>query len=341
MNSGLRILENYSLKNYNTFNIDVKASHFIELSSLEDIEESTNLFNDHNRILFLGGGSNILLLNDFEGLAVHISSKGIGKIEETDSFVELECAAGEVWDDVVNYCVKNNYYGIENLALIPGTIGASPIQNIGAYGVEIKDVITYVEGYDLQTNKLLTFTSEECEFDYRSSIFKTKLKGRFLITKVRIRLSKEKKYHLNYRALSEKFGHLAKEQIEICDVANYVKQIRLEKLPDHKILGNAGSFFKNPEVDSFKIEELKKHYKGIVTFATTTGTYKIAAGWLIEQCGFRGKRIGNVSCYEKQALVIVNHGDATGKEIIEYSELVQKTVNDKFGISLVPEVNII
>ncbi|KAF0151311.1 MAG: UDP-N-acetylenolpyruvoylglucosamine reductase [Ignavibacteria bacterium] len=341
MNHGLQIQENYSLRNYNTFNIDVSAARFVELISDDDIKKFVSQVKVLQPIYILGGGSNVLFLNDFRGLVVSIATKRIQKIDETESSIDLECAAGETWNDVVSFCVKNNYYGIENLVLIPGTVGAAPIQNIGAYGVEIKDILINVEGFDLDSKKLLTFTNKECEFNYRSSIFKTKLNGKFLITKVRVRLSKEKKYQLNYRALNEKFGNQNIESISIQDVANYIKQIRLEKLPDHTKLGNAGSFFKNPEIDIEHLEELKKQFKGIVYFAAATGNYKIAAGWLIEECGFKGKRIGNVSCYEKQALVIVNHGGATGNEIKEYAEKIQSAVKDKFRISLIPEVNII
>lgn len=340
MSASLQILNNYSLKHYNTFNVDVNAARFVELISENDIETFINQINSLQPVLILGGGSNILLLNDFQGLVARMSTKGIKNISETENTVDLECAAGENWNDVVSFCVENDFYGIENLALIPGTVGATPIQNIGAYGVEIKDVLINVEGFDLDSRKLLTFNNKECEFGYRTSIFKTKLKGAFLITKVRIRLSKQKKYQLNYRALNEKFGNTDVEQISIRDVAGFIKQIRQEKLPDHKAYGNAGSFFKNPEIEADNLEELKKQFDGIVYFAAK-GNFKIAAGWLIEECGFKGKRIGNVSCYDKQALVIVNHGGASGLEIIEYAGKVQSAVKKKFGINLVPEVNIV
>lgn len=341
MSSKLLVKENYSLKNYNTFNLDTIAKRFIELKDDEEIKYFVQSEFVKDKILILGGGSNLLLLNDFDGIVVHLSNKGIRVITESVEDVIIECAAGEIWDDVVSFCVSNKFYGIENLALIPGTIGAAPIQNIGAYGVEIKDVLVSVEGFDLISREKRILAVSECELDYRSSIFKTKLKGRFLITKVKLRLSKRKHLHLNYRALNEKFGRGPVNQISIDDVSSYIKKIRTEKLPDNKILGNAGSFFKNPEVSPEQLSELKKQHSDIVSFATTAGTYKIAAGWLIEECGFKGKRIGNVSCYEKQALVIVNHGGATGKEIKEYSERIQGAVKNKFGINLTPEVNII
>lgn len=341
MTSGLKKVKNYSLKKYNTFGIDCMATQFMQLYSQEEIASFVMNYNENEPTLIIGGGSNILLLNDFKGLVVHVATKGMKVVEETDIDVILECSSGEVWEDVVSYCINNHYYGIENLTLIPGTIGASPIQNIGAYGVEIKDVLYSVEGYDLVSKEILTYYNHNCQFDYRSSIFKTKLKGRFLITKVCIKLSRQKKFHLNYRALNEKFGKYPDDSLNIAEVADYVRKIRKEKLPDHNVLGNAGSFFKNPEVDTEKLEELKKQYKGIVSFATANGLHKIAAGWLIEECGFKGKRIGNVSCYDKQALVIVNHGNASGREVKEYSELVQNAVNKKFCINLIPEVNII
>ena len=341
MSSKLLIKENHSLRNYNTFNLDTTAKRFIELTNNEEIEYFIESEFVKDRILILGGGSNLLLLNDFDGIVAHLSNKVICIIKDSVEDVIIECAAGEIWDDVVSFCVKNKFYGIENLALIPGTIGAAPIQNIGAYGVEIKDVLVSVEGFDLITREKRILTVDECEFDYRSSIFKTKLKGRFLISKVKLRLLRKKKFHLNYRALNEKFGKRPVDKISIEDVSSYVKNIRMEKLPDYKVYGNAGSFFKNPEVSHEQLSELKKLHNDIVSFATTAGTYKIAAGWLIEECGFKGKRIGNVSCYEKQALVIVNHGGATGKEIKEYSERIQGAVKNKFGINLTPEVNII
>lgn len=333
--------ENHSLKSYNTFNVDVMAAKFAELKSAQDAESFIGLFPKNEQILFLGGGSNLLLLNDFDGLVVHLVSQGIRTVEETEDSVVIECEAGEIWDDVVNFCVANQFYGIENLALIPGTVGASPIQNIGAYGVEIKDVLVSVKGFNLNSREHHIFENSACEFDYRSSIFKTKLRGEFLITKVNLRLSKRKKFQLNYRALNEKFGKKTINEIRIEEVADYIKKIRNEKLPNPNQLGNAGSFFKNPEVEHDKLSELRREHPGIVAFATVSGTYKLAAGWLIEECGFKGKRIGNVSCYEKQALVIVNHGGATGKEIKEYSEMIQTAVKNKFDVNLVPEVNII
>ncbi|OGU64496.1 MAG: UDP-N-acetylmuramate dehydrogenase [Stygiobacter sp.] len=341
MNSELLIKEDYSLRDYNTFNLDTTAKKFIELKDDDEIEYFIQSEFLKEGILILGGGSNLLLLNDFNGIVAHLSNKGIRVLNESVEDVIVECEAGEIWDDVVSFCVENKFYGIENLALIPGTIGAAPIQNIGAYGVEIKDVLVSVEGFDLISREKRVLTVAECELDYRSSIFKTTLKGRFLISKVKLRLSRKKKFHLNYRALNEKFGKRSVDQISIEDVSSYIKKIRTEKLPDYKILGNAGSFFKNPEVSPEQLAELKKEHHDIVSFATTAGTYKLAAGWLIEECGFKGKRIGNVSCYEKQALVIVNHGGATGKEIKEYSERIQGAVKNKFGINLTPEVNII
>ncbi len=338
----LSVAENCSLKKFNTFNLDVKAKRLITIRKDDDYSELINLFDEPKEPkLFLGGGSNILFLNDFPGLVVHLTTKGIKIVSETEDSIELQCEAGELWDDVVSFAVSKKYYGIENMALIPGTIGAAPIQNIGAYGSEIKDVLVSVTGIDLVTKETKTLTNADCEFDYRSSIFKTTLKGRFLIKSVLLRLSKKKKFHLNYRALKEKFGHKSEENISIEKVAEYIKRIRNEKLPDIKTLGNAGSFFKNPEISKLQLNELKEEFPKIISFSTTIGTYKVAAGWLIEECGFRGKRIGDVSCYSRQALVIVNHGNATGTEIIEYASQIQSAVKAKFNIVLTPEVNII
>lgn len=338
----LSVVENSSLKNHNTFNLDVNAKRLITISRDDDYSELINFLDESNEPkFFLGGGSNILLLNDFPGSVVHLATKGIKIASETVDSIELQCEAGELWDDVVSYAVSRKYYGIENMALIPGTIGAAPIQNIGAYGSEIKDVLVSVTGIDLITKETKTLTNADCEFDYRSSIFKTALKGRFLIKSVLLRLSKKKKFLLNYRALKEKFGHKSEENISIEKVAEYIKRIRNEKLPDIKTLGNAGSFFKNPEISKLQLNELKEEFPKIISFSTTIGTYKVAAGWLIEECGFRGKRIGDVSCYSRQALVIVNHGNATGTEIIEYASQIQSAVKAKFNIVLTPEVNII
>ncbi len=338
----LKIEENKSLKTFNTFGVNVKANYFTSVASEKEILEilQSKRFGSMDKLI-LGGGSNILFTKNYEGLVIHYVEKGIRLVEENEKYVIIESSAGEVWNDLVSYCVDNKYYGIENLSLIPGTVGAAPIQNIGAYGVEIKDVFESLSGIDLETGKKRSFKKNECKFDYRNSIFKMELKGKFIITKVILKLHKEKEFNLNYRDLNNYLGKANKEKLTIKKVRDTVDKIRTNKLADPKRFGNAGSFFKNPEVNETTFLDLKRDYEEMVFFKLDRNKYKIPAGFLIEKCGYKGKRVGDVATYNKQALVIINMGKATGEQIKMFSQEIQKAVFDKFGIEIIPEVNIL
>ena len=338
----MTLKEKYSLKTLNMFGVEVSAKYFIEAKNETDIKEALSFSKTENLpVLCIGGGSNILFTKDFNGIVIKIGIKGINILEETKEYAIIESYAGEFWDDLVTFCVNNEFYGIENLSLIPGTVGAAPIQNIGAYGIELKDVLDSVEGIFTDSNTKKVFTNPECGFDYRDSIFKHELKDKFIVTKIILKLSKKKKFNLNYRAFQEFLNLVDKEKITIKDVSELVKEIRSSKLPDIKEYGNAGSFFKNPEISSVEFFRLQERYPDIVHFQVEKGKYKIPAGWLIEKSGFRGKREGEVGTYKHQALVIINYGNANGKEIISFAEKIQEAVKIKFGIKLIPEVNII
>lgn len=338
----MQIEENISLKRNNTFGVDVRARFYIDLKDENDINEllAFKEFKDGKK-LFLGGGSNILFTKDFDGWIAKISTKGNRVIEENEKEVLVESSAGEKWNDFVTYCVEKEFYGVENLSLIPGTVGAAPIQNIGAYGAELKDVFESLEGILIEPGEKKSFSNKECQFDYRDSIFKKKYRDNFLITKVTFRLKKEKKFNLNYRAFQSYLKPGQQNKLTLREVSELVKKIRRDKLPNPRKYGNAGSFFKNPEVDENKIHELQEHFLDLVHFKVGDDKYKISAGWLIEKCGFRGKNIGKVGTFKKQALVIINFGEATGDEIKRFSESIQIAVQNKFGVSLTPEVNII
>ncbi len=338
----IKIQENISLKPYNTFSVNVKANYFTSVVSEKEILEilQSKRFNSMHKLI-LGSGSNILFTKNYDGLVLHYVEKGIRLVEENEKYVIIESSAGEIWNDLVSYCVENKYYGIENLSLIPGTVGAAPIQNIGAYGVEIKDVFESLEGINLETGGKKIYKKNECKFDYRDSIFKRELKGKFIITKVILKLQKEKQFNLNYRSLNDYLGKANKEKLTIRRVRETVNKIRMSKLPDPQRFGNAGSFFKNQEVSEERFLELKKNFEEIVFFKLDGNKYKIPAGFLIEKCGYKGKRIGDVATYNRQALVIINMGSATGEQIKTFSQEIQKAVFDKFGIELIPEVNIL
>jgi UDP-N-acetylmuramate dehydrogenase len=336
------IEENSSLKKYNTFGIDVTARYFVELKDDDEIISLLNNkeFEKENK-LFIGSGSNILFTKNYEGLIAKISTKGYRIINEEGNDVLVESAAGEKWNDFVTYCVEKELYGAENLSLIPGTVGAAPVQNIGAYGVELKDVLESLEGIMIESGEEKTFKKSECKFDYRDSIFKKELKDKFIITKVVFRLQRNKKFNLNYRAFQTYLKPGEQDKLTLREMSELVKRIRRDKLPNPKKYGNAGSFFKNPEVSKEKIDELQKHFEDLVHFKVSDDKYKIAAGWLIEKSGYRGKNVGQVGTFKKQALVIINLGNATGNEIKNFSKQIQEAVRKKFGVELIPEVNII
>jgi len=337
-----KIFEKYSLKNLNSFGLDVNAERYASFTSEDELEELlTDKQLDRGNIFILGGGSNVLFLDDFKGSVLRNNIKGINETQVGENEILLSCGAGEVWDDVVEYSVNRNYYGTENLSLIPGSIGAAPIQNIGAYGVELKDVFHSLEGYFIHNLEKRKFTLEESKFGYRDSIFKQELKGEFIITKVNLFLSKKKKLNISYGSLKNYLMERNIIEPTIQQVREAAIEIRNNKLPDPEKLGNAGSFFKNPKITQSQLEELQKQNPNIPFFPFSEEYFKIAAGWLIEKVGLKGDRVGNVGTYKDQALVIVNYGGATGKEIVDFAKHIQTKVLNEFGILLEQEVNII
>jgi UDP-N-acetylmuramate dehydrogenase len=336
----MTVRENISLKPYNTFGIDVKTRFFIELLTEEDVFSFFSSGNDFPKpFLFIGGGSNMLFTKNFEGTVIRISTKGISITEENDDFVVVRAASGENWDDFVKYCVEKGWGGLENLSLIPGNVGTGPIQNIGAYGVEIKDVIIDIEAIHLETFEKAVLSKDVCEFGYRDSIFKGKAKGKYFILSARFRLLKHAEPKLDYGTIREELQVMNVTTPSIADVRKAVCRIRQRKLPDPIKIGNAGSFFKNPVVSEEKFLELKNRYPAIVSFPQGD-CYKIAAAWMIEKCGWKGRRIGDAGVHEHQPLVLVNHGSANGNEILQLANQVSDSVFKEFGIRLEAEVNI-
>lgn len=335
--------ENFSLKPYNTFGVDVNAKYFTEAQTIEDLKNAINYSNDHDLpILFLGGGSNILLTTDFKGLAIKLSLKGIEEEDLNENEVLVTAKAGENWHEFVMYSLEKNYGGLENLSLIPGNVGTSPMQNIGAYGTEIKDIFVSCTVLDLENLELKTFNLEQCHFGYRDSIFKQEGKGKYVILEVSFKLTK-KNHHIKteYGAIKTELDHLGITDPTIQDVSKAVINIRQSKLPDPKVTGNAGSFFKNPTIPLAQFDDLKQKFEHIPGYPNGD-VVKVPAGWLIEQCGWKGKQIGNTASHQLQALVIVNAtGNATGKEIYDFSTQIINSVKEKFGIELEREVNIL
>jgi UDP-N-acetylmuramate dehydrogenase len=333
---------NISLKPFNTFGIDATASDFIEIDSIETLQFVIDNFNLANRkTLVIGGGSNILLTKNFDGLVLKMSIKGIEKVNEDNEYVYLKAMAGETWHGFVMHCVTNNYSGVENLSLIPGCVGAAPMQNIGAYGVEIKDTCFEVEAYNIETNEVTIFSNADCKFGYRESIFKHEAKGKYIISSVIFKLAKQAKINVSYGAIQDVLKSKNIENPTIQNVSEAVIAIRESKLPNPKVLGNAGSFFKNPEVPTEEYLTLKEKYPALVGYKTSETHTKLAAGWLIEQCGWKGKVVGNTGSHKDQALVLVNYGNATGNEIWKLAMQIQESVFEKFGVTIVPEVNVI
>lgn len=333
----------YSLLAHNSFGIDAKCRRFIEIDDVEGIgTKLPRLLEDaHSPLLILGGGSNLLLTGDYEGTVLHSAIRGMRVLGGDAGHVYLECGSGEVFDDVVEYAVRNGYYGAENLSFIPGEVGASAVQNIGAYGVEAKDIIYKVKAVEISTGNTCEFSPEECEYGYRQSKFKKEWKDRFLITSVVYRFRNRFTPCLEYgniRASLQAKGIMEPTARQVRDT---IIEMRKVKLPDPKVLGNAGSFFMNPVVDRQKYEELAAMYPGMPHYMVDEQHEKIPAGWMIEQCGWKGKKLGRVGTYEKQALVIVNHGGATGADIVKFYQTISVDVKDKFGVELHPEVNIV
>jgi len=337
----MTLQENVSLKPFNTFGIDVKAKFFASVNNLDELHELISS-NQYPNTLFLGGGSNILLTKDINALVVHLNLKGIEVTSENEASVIVKVAAGENWHDFVMWCVDQNYGGIENLSLIPGNVGTAPIQNIGAYGVELKDVFLHCEALDLATKSIKTFTNADCQFDYRNSIFKNEVKGQYIITSVSLKLNKPPhQLSLAYGAISNELEKSGIIKPTIKDVSNTVIAIRQSKLPDPSKIGNSGSFFKNPIVDKLHYHALNKQFDNVPHYPISEEQVKIPAGWLIEKAGFKGKTFGNYGVHKQQALVLVNYGGAKGKDIFELSKLIQHTVERLFAIKLEAEVNIL
>ena len=336
----MQIVENFSLKPHNTFGIDVKARHFAVFKNTDELSEILNQ-NLRRSPFILGGGSNILFTRDIDGLVLKNEIKGIEELHEEKEHVFVKARAGENWHGFVMYCIDHNWAGIENLSLIPGNVGASPIQNIGAYGVELDDVFLSLEAFHLKERKVYTFTNADCEFGYRDSIFKNRYKNDFAIVSVTFQLRKKPIFHTGYGAITEELEKAGVKELTIKAISDAVIKIRSSKLPDPKQIPNAGSFFKNPEISNEKYEELKKMFPEIVAYPLAKGTVKLAAGWMIEQCGWKGYRNGDAGVHAKQALVLVNYEKASGKEIFELSEQVLQSVNKKFGVLLEREVSIV
>ena len=337
----MHIEEHKSLKDYNTFNIKATARYFSSIGSIEDLKLALQS-NIHPDIFILGGGSNMLLTKNIEALVLHINLKGIKIISEDRNSVVLNVMAGENWHEFVQYCIKNDYGGVENLSLIPGNVGTAPIQNIGAYGVELKDVFLDCNTLSIADQSEKKFTKEECKFAYRNSIFKHQKKGKYIITNVTFKLTKN-----NHRTIIE-YGSI-KQELEnsnihhpsIKDISEVIIKIRESKLPNPNEIGNSGSFFKNPTIDNIEFEKFYKNFPTAPFYKLSEFEYKIPAGWLIEKSGFKGQRDGDAGVHKNQALVLVNHGNASGKEILELAEKIQTKVKQDFGILIEPEVNIV
>lgn len=338
----ISINRHVDLTSYNTMGVRIFANYFVEIHSIDELLEALKYARENNiSTIVLGGGSNILFLNDFDGLVILNRMLGIEILSENEQNVILKVGAGENWHQFVLYCIENGFGGIENLSLIPGSVGAAPIQNIGAYGVEIENVILTVEFYSIIEKCRKVFSKSECNFGYRDSIFKNELKNEVIITSVTFELSKNGLPKFEYSSLKEKLFELSIIKPTIKDVSNAVIKIRESKLPDPKEIGNTGSFFKNPVIDFKVYTKLLEMFPNMPSYPISKQEVKIPAGWLIEQCGWKGKRIGDAGVHEKQALVLVNHGKASGAEIWALAEEVMESVHKKFDIRLSPEVNIL
>ena len=349
----MKDIRDYSLLAHNTFGIDAKCKRFLEYSSVEEAQQIVaGLTAADQPLLILGGGSNLLLTGDYEGTVIHSAIKGIevldnetlaaaeGENLKNPDFVFLNCGSGEVFDDVVAYAVEHGYHGAENLSIIPGEVGASAVQNIGAYGVEAKDIIYKVEAVEIATGKVVVFDNQDCQYSYRQSRFKHEWKDKYLVTHVIYRLSKHFVPDLDYGNIRTSLTAKGIENPTAQQLRDVIIEIRNAKLPDPKVQGNAGSFFMNPIVEKAKYEELAAQYPGMPHYTIDTGHEKIPAGWMIDQCGWKGKILGRAGVHDKQALVLVNRGGATGQEIVSLCETIRKDVKQKFGIDIHPEVNV-
>ena len=336
------VSENVLLRPYNTFGINAQARYF---SPFADLEQLQTLLQDtrwqSSLRMILGGGSNILFTKNFEGLVLKNELKGISVLREDDDYIYVKAGAGENWHRFVMHCIDHNYAGLENLSLIPGNVGASPMQNIGAYGVEIKDYFYELEAWHLKDNALVTFNNADCAFGYRESVFKRKYKDQFVILSVTYRLLKQPHFNTSYGAIEQELQRMGVNDLSIQAISQAVINIRSSKLPDPAVIGNAGSFFKNPTIEVAQYASLKTAHPDIVAYPVDNGHYKLAAGWLIEQCGWKGYRHNDAGVHAKQALVLVNYGNASGQEIYQLSQQVLDSVKEKFGVELEREVNIV
>ena len=336
------IRQNISLKNYNTFGIDVSAKLFGQFTTVEELQ---NIITDKNyqqeQLLIIGGGSNILFTKNLDGLALHNQITGIEIVEEDDNSVLVTGGSGIVWHDFVLHAININLGGIENMSLIPGSLGASPMQNIGAYGVEVKDTFEWLEAYHIKSGEIHRFDNAACEFGYRESIFKRKNKGQYIITKVALRLTKKHQLNTSYGSIEQELETLSITDPTIKDVSNAVIKIRESKLPDPKKIGNSGSFFKNPIIDNASFQVIKAKFPKIASYPDGKGKVKIAAGWLIDQAGWKGRTIGNYGVHKNQALVLVNYGGSSGSDIYNLSEEIIQSIKETYGIILEREVNIL
>ncbi len=334
--------ENVSLKSYNTFGIEAKARQLVRVTTEQEVQEVVTDPSVKDKPLFvLGGGSNILLTQDVAATVIKMELRGVEAIEENEEEVLLKVMAGETWHELVLYCIEHGYAGMENLSLIPGLVGAAPMQNIGAYGVEIKEMFHHLNAIEIATGEKRSFSKEECAFGYRESVFKKELKGKYIITAVFFQLKKKPSFNVSYGAIQDTLKEMKVEELSIKAVSDAVIAIRQSKLPDPKDIGNSGSFFKNPELEADHFGTFYKENPTAPHYPLADGRVKVPAGWLIEQAGWKGKRVGNTGAHAKQALVLVNYGEANGKEIYDLALKIQASVKEKFGITIMPEVNVI
>ncbi|MEO5789403.1 MAG: UDP-N-acetylmuramate dehydrogenase [Gelidibacter sp.] len=337
----MHIQENISLKPYNTFGLDARARYFVKVESIQDLKEVLSL-DAHPEKFILGGGSNMLLTKDLDCLVIHVALKGIEVVDEKENQVLVKAGAGENWHQFVLWCLEQNFGGIENLSLIPGNVGAAPIQNIGAYGIEIKDVLESCEALNIHTKEIETFTKEHCQFGYRESVFKQDKKNSYVIVSTTLALTKDDhQLHMEYGAITAELESMSITNPTIQDISKAVISIRESKLPNPKEIGNSGSFFKNPVISKTHFEKLQNKFPGIPNYEVSPNEIKVPAGWLIERSGFKGKTFNDYGVHKKQALVLVNYGNAKGSDILSLALLIQKTIKQLFGITIETEVNII
>lgn len=335
------IFENISLRAFNTFGMDVTARRFCAFQDMEELQAGLEGLNENEKYMVLGGGSNVLFTGDFDGMVLKNELKGIRLIDETDEHFVVEVGAGEVWHEFVQRAITNKWAGIENLSLIPGSVGAAPMQNIGAYGVELESVFSSLEAYHFATGELHTFEKEDCAFGYRESVFKNIHKSEYCITKVCFNLNKTPSYNISYGAIEAELETMGVDELSIKAISRAVMAIRMRKLPDPRLVGNAGSFFKNPVVSNDVVEHIKKSYPDVVSYLVDESNSKIAAGWLIDKAGWKGKNLGTYGVHRNQALVLVNYGGAEGGDIYDLSASIQADIEEKFGVSLEREVNVV